>query len=118
MKVYFYKEKKTGKVIIADSLLESEDFILLKENVEDASLEKHIPIYEKENDKLIVKVGETSHPMLENHYIMWIALVANDKVDVHYLRPEDEPITSFPYEEGATIYAYCNIHGLWKANIK
>ncbi len=118
MNVYFYKEKNTGNVIVSKNILDDENFILLKVNDEDASLEKHVPIYEIEENKLIVKVGEILHPMIENHYIMWIALVSKNEIVIHYLKPEDDPVTEFEYKEKATIYAYCNVHGLWKSSVK
>lgn len=45
-------------------------------NKVDASLEKHVPVVIKENGKIRVEVGSTLHPMLPEHYIEWIALVA------------------------------------------
>lgn len=79
----------------------------------DASLEKHVPIYEKENDNIIVKVGEVEHPMTEEHYIMFIALVSDDKVSIVRLGPTDKPEAVFKYIKGSKIYEYCNLHGLW-----
>lgn len=87
---------------------------LLIANTEDAALEKHVPIYEIDNNEIIVKVGEVIHPMEEKHYIMWISLVTDDKVIRVNLKPGDEPIIRLPYVKGAIIYEYCNLHGLWK----
>ena len=56
--------------------------------------------------------------MEEKHYIMWISLVSDDKVIRVDLNPGDEPVVRFPYIEGAIIYEYCNLHGLWKNTIK
>ena len=87
---------------------------LLIANMVDASLEKHVPIYEIDNDQIIVKVGEIIHPMEEKHYIMWISLVTDNKVIRVNLMPGDEPIIRLPHVKGAIIYEYCNLHGLWK----
>ena len=87
-------------------------------NTKDAALEKHIPIYEIENNEVIVKVGEVIHPMEEKHYIMWISLVTDDKIIRVDLKPGDEPIVRLPYIKDSIIYEYCNLHGLWKNNIK
>lgn len=87
---------------------------LLVANTIDASLEKHVPIYEIDNNEIIVKVGEVIHPMEEKHYIMWISLVTDDKIIRVNLKPGDEPIIKLPYVKGSIIYEYCNLHGLWK----
>ena len=91
---------------------------LLVANTTDAALEKHVPVYEINNNEIIVKVGETIHPMEEKHYIMWISLVTDDRVIRVELKPGDEPIVRLPYIKGATIYEYCNLHGLWKNTVE
>lgn len=83
-------------------------------NTTDAAVEKHVPVYEKIEDEIIVKVGEVEHPMEKEHYIMWIAQVTQNKVTKVKLYPEQETQTRFPYIAGSTLYAYCNKHGLWK----
>jgi len=83
-------------------------------NTTDGATEKHVPVYEIDNNEIIVKVGEVIHPMEEKHYIMWISLVTDDKVIRVNLKPGDEPIIRLPYVKGAIIYEYCNLHGLWK----
>ena len=55
--------------------------------------------------------------MVEEHYIMWIAVVKGNKIVRLDLKPTDEPKATFNYEENSTIYAYCNLHGLWKKEI-
>ena len=91
---------------------------LLVANTTDAALEKHVPVYEINNDEIIVKVGETIHPMEEKHYIMWISLVTDDRVIRVDLKPGDEPIVKLPYIKDAIIYEYCNLHGLWKNTVE
>ena len=91
---------------------------LLVANTVDAAVEKHVPVYKKEDDKIIVSVGEVIHPMIEEHYIMWIALVSNNKVTRVDLLPNEAPEAVFNYVENAEIYAYCNLHGLWKATVE
>ncbi len=90
----------------------------LTANTVDAATEKHVPVYEVNGDEMIVRVGEVSHPMEENHYIMWIALVEETKTTRVSLKPGDVPEVKFPYVKGASIYAYCNLHGLWKSEVK
>ena len=90
----------------------------LEANTVDAAVEKHIPVYEKVEDELVVRVGEIEHPMEKDHYIMWIAQVTENKVTRVKLYPEQSTETRFPYIPGSTLYAYCNKHGLWKTTIK
>ena len=56
--------------------------------------------------------------MEKEHYIMWIAQVSDNKVTHVRLYPEQATQTRLPYIKGATLYAYCNKHGLWKTTIK
>ena len=86
-------------------------------NTTDASVEKHIPVYEKVEDELVVRVGEVEHPMEKDHYIMWIAQVTENRTTRVRLYPEQATETRFPYIPGAMLYAYCNKHGLWKTKI-
>lgn len=90
----------------------------LTANTTDATTEKHLPVFEKVGNEIVVKVGEIDHPMDEDHYIMWIAQVSDDKIIRQNLAPSDAPEAKFPYAEGATIYAYCNKHGLWKSTVE
>ena len=84
----------------------------------DAAVEKHVPVYEKVEDEIVVKVGEVEHPMEKEHYIMWIAQVSENRTTRVRLYPEQATETRFPYIPGATLYAYCNKHGLWKTIVE
>lgn len=86
----------------------------LEANVTDASQEKHVPVVTKEAGKLRVTVGAVLHPMLPEHSIEWIALVADGKVEFRFLKPGDEPVAEFSDVKTGEIYEYCNLHGLWK----
>lgn len=91
---------------------------LLKENSVEASKEKHIPVIEKLNGEIVVKVGSVTHPMLEEHYIEWIELITENKVYRKHLKPGEEPVAHFKIcdsIEHFTAREYCNVHGLWKA---
>lgn len=87
----------------------------LEANSTDAATEKHVPVVTKEGGKIKVAVGSTLHPMLPEHHIEWIALVSGDKVEFRYLKPGEEPKAEFDAVESGTVYEYCNLHGLWKA---
>ena len=90
---------------------------LLKEKTEDVGSEKHVPVLEKSNGKVKVKVGSVPHPMEDKHWIEWIELVADGKVYRKFLNPGDSPEADFEIEaENITAREYCNIHGLWKTS--
>ena len=86
-------------------------------NSVDASLEKHVPYTDIEEDMVYVKVGEVDHPMTEEHYITWVAAVYDDSILKYTFKPGEVPEAVFDYEEGMVIYAYCNLHGLWKKEL-
>ena len=94
-----------------------ENMQLLEANTTDAAVEKHVPVVRLERDGHVIRVnvGEADHPMVDEHYIEWIAYEADDRLEVHYLAQNDMPSTFFAgASEHGTIYAYCNLHGLWK----
>ena len=93
-----------------------QDMVELKANTTDAALEKHVPVVTKEGGKVKAQVGSTLHPMLPEHYIQWIALVSGDRADFKFLEPGGQPIAEFADAASGTVYEYCNLHGLWKAD--
>jgi superoxide reductase len=93
-----------------------QDMTKLTANSTDAAQEKHVPVVTKESGKIKVTVGSTLHPMLPEHHIEWIALVSGDRVELKYLHPGMQPVAEFENAESGTAYAYCNLHGLWKAD--
>ncbi|HHW01838.1 MAG TPA: desulfoferrodoxin [Thermoanaerobacterales bacterium] len=90
----------------------------LRANTTEASTEKHIPVATRKDGKIYVGVGSTPHPMTEGHYIEWIAVVSDDGTERISLSPTDEPKAVFCDKNNADVYAYCNLHGLWKAEVK
>ncbi|MBH1941733.1 desulfoferrodoxin [Mobilitalea sibirica] len=87
----------------------------LDANTTDAAQEKHVPVVVKEDGKIKATVGSVLHPSQPEHYIEWIALVTDDKVLLNYLEPGMEPKAEFEEVASGTVYEYCNLHGLWKA---
>ncbi|MCD8189399.1 MAG: desulfoferrodoxin [Clostridiales bacterium] len=84
----------------------------------DAATEKHVPAYKVEGNLVQVNVGSVDHPMLPEHYIEWIALKTTQGVQLKYLAPGEKPAATFALSEGDAVeevYAYCNLHSLWKA---
>ncbi|HIU26034.1 MAG TPA: desulfoferrodoxin [Candidatus Copromorpha excrementigallinarum] len=86
-------------------------------NTTDAAQEKHVPAVEQNGDHVKVTVGSVEHPMAEEHYIEWICLKTNKGSQFKYLKPGEKPAAEFDLCDDAVeeVYAYCNLHGLWKA---
>lgn len=87
-------------------------------NTTDAAVEKHVPVYQVEGNTVSVTVGSVDHPMLAAHYIEWISLQTKQGNQRKILKPNDAPKACFALCEGdavEVVYAYCNLHGLWKA---
>ena len=83
----------------------------------EASVEKHIPVYEVKDGIVEVVVGSVEHPMLEEHYIEWILLQTKEGNQRKALSPGMAPKACFALTEGDEVvaaYAYCNLHSLWK----
>ena len=89
---------------------------LLVENTVDAAKEKHVPVIEKVDGGVKVKVGSVAHPMEESHYIEWVEIIADGEAYRQFLNPGEAPEATFCIEaEQITAREYCNLHGLWKA---
>ena len=87
----------------------------LKANTVDAAKEKHVPVIEKIDGGVKVKVGDVPHPMEEKHYIQWIEVIADGKTYIQFLKPGAVPEAVFNIEaDSITAREYCNLHGLWK----
>lgn len=91
-----------------------ENMAVLVPNSEDAAVEKHVPNYEIVEDEVYVTVN---HVMEKDHFIEFLALATDEKTYVERLYPEMDAAVRFKYVKGATLYAYCNKHGLWKKEI-
>jgi len=81
----------------------------------DEGKEKHVPVIEKIDGGIKVKIGSVPHPMEEKHHIEWIEIIANGRAYRHFLNPGDAPEATFNIEvDEVTAREHCNIHGLWK----
>ncbi|MBQ1194408.1 MAG: hypothetical protein IIX45_09910, partial [Lachnospiraceae bacterium] len=61
----------------------------------DGAHEKHVPVVTVDGDKVTVEVGSVEHPMVEAHYIQWIAIETtrgSQKVKLEYT---DKPRAEF-----------------------
>ena len=117
-----YKCEVCGNIIevlhtgIGELVCCGKPMVLQKENTTDAAVEKHIPVIEKTEKGLRIKISSVEHPMEEKHYIEWVELLANGKAYKKFLKPGDKPEAEFCVQaEEVTARAYCNLHGLWKA---
>lgn len=91
-------------------------------NTTDAAQEKHVPVpeFDKVGAKVTVKVGSTAHPMTAEHFIEWIHLQTKKGAQMCHLTPDSAPEAVFqlaPGDEPVAVFAYCNLHGLWKADV-
>ena len=91
----------------------------LEPGVVEASHEKHIPVVEVQGEKVFVNVGSVDHPMTEEHSILWVYLQTDKGGYRKNLEPGKEPkaVFSLNDEKPVAVYAYCNLHGLWKSEI-
>ncbi len=102
-----------GKLICCNKPMKN-----VEEKYEDTGMEKHVPIIERTEKGIKVKVGSIEHPMESNHYIEWIEVVSEEQTCKKFLKPGEKPEAEFNIkDEGLIVRAYCNIHGLWSVKI-
>ena len=86
----------------------------------DGAMEKHVPVVKAEGDVIRACVGEVTHPMTEEHSIGWVYLETEKGGQRVCLKAGEEPQAEFVVAEGdrpVAAYAWCNLHGFWKAEI-
>ena len=117
----FYKCNKCGKIIAVlhdtpvPTMCCGEAMTELTANTTDAAQEKHVPVIIRENGEITARVGSVDHPMIPEHYIEFIAFETDNGFRIAYLKPGEEPAAKIiPGENVKAVYAYCNLHGLWK----
>lgn len=87
-------------------------------NTKEAATEKHLPVWKVEGNIVKVSVGSVAHPMLDVHFIEWVSIQTKTGNQRKVLKPGDVPEVCFSICEGdevEAVYAYCNLHGLWKS---
>lgn len=92
----------------------------LTANTTDAAQEKHVPQVTVDGKKISVQVGSVEHPMTEAHLIQWIYLQTKRGGQYVHLTASDKPVAEFIVaddDEPIAAYEFCNLHGLWKADI-
>lgn len=88
-------------------------------NTVDAAQEKHVPVVTVEGNMVTVKVGSAEHPMTEAHLINWIYIETEKGGQRKVLQAGEAPEAKFALvdDKAVAAYAYCNLHGLWVAEI-
>lgn len=123
----FFFCKRCGNVVvkIVDSgvipVCCGEEMIELTPNITDGAGEKHLPVIEHiDKCNFRVKVGSEPHPMTKEHHIVFIYVETENGGQLRYLDPEGKPEAEFCLckDKPVAIYEYCNIHGLWKTDLK
>jgi superoxide reductase len=88
--------------------------ILQQEKTADQGKEKHVPIVEKSEKGIMVRVGSIPHPMEEKHYLEWVEVRDGENVCIRGFKPGEKPETEFCCTDtNVKARAYCNVHGLW-----
>lgn len=96
-----------------------EQMVEMVPNTSDGAGEKHVPVVTVDGSTVKVNVGEVDHPMTEAHYIPWIVVETCCGVYRKNLKPGDAPTATFEIGgmKAKAVYAYCNLHGLWKTEL-
>ena len=90
-------------------------------NTVEASAEKHLPVVtEVMADSISVKVGSALHPMENEHHIAFVYVETERVGQRKCLKAGEEPKLKFCFanDKPIAVFAYCNLHGLWKTEIK
>ena len=96
-----------------------ENMTELVANTEEASVEKHLPDVTVSGDSINVQVGSAPHPMLEAHHITFVFVETEHGNQLKSFEIGDEPKAAFNFlgDKPVAVYAYCNLHGLWKTEV-
>lgn len=122
MKMRFYQCKVCGKLIVVLSQEDipteccGEAMTEVVPNKTDGAVEKHVPEYEIDGNKVYVRVGVLPHPMTDAHSINWVCLRTKQGFQFKELKPDDAPVVTFAISKKdrvEQVYSFCNIHGLW-----
>mgnify|MGYP000427219866 CR=1 FL=1 len=122
----FFKCKECGNVVglVVDAGVNVDccggKMVELIPNTTEAAVEKHLPVVEVIGDVVKVNVGSVDHPMIPEHYIEWIYIETEKGGQRKNLSPGEEPRAVFVLKDDKVlaVYEYCNLHGLWKTEVK
>lgn len=114
----FYQCEECKKVIISKEELALAGWKEVIPCSTEAAVEKHVPVVTKKCKQVKIDVGSVAHPMSEEHLIEWVAIETEQGYQVKYLTANGAPVSAFTLADNdkfVAAYAYCNLHGLWKA---
>ena len=126
MEMKFYKCEKCGNSVAyvnasgAKVVCCGDPMTEMVPKTADSATEKHVPVVKVDGNIVTVTVGSTLHPMAEEHSIQWICLQTAEGNQRKALAPGQEPVATFaitPGDKVVAAYEYCNLHGLWKAEV-
>ncbi|EJO19296.1 putative superoxide reductase [Selenomonas sp. FOBRC6] len=126
MSVFYVADKKHMIEVYGDEVLDltcaGAPLKAIVPNTVDAAKEKHVPVatYDATKNEVHVTVGSVAHPMTEEHLIEYIILVTKKGVQRVDLTATNAPEVTFRLMDGDTpvkVLEYCNLHGLWQAEI-
>ena len=98
----------------------SEKMKELVPNTVEASVEKHLPVVTVSGDGINVKVGGVAHPMEDAHNISFVYVETEKGGQRKSLKIGEAPDLTFSFadDKPVAVYAYCNLHGLWKTEVQ
>jgi len=96
-----------------------EEMTELVPNSTGASEEKHMPAVTGSGDSISVQVGSAAHPMEEGHHIEFVFVETTRGGQRKRLTVGGAPTAAFLFSDDkpVAVYAYCNLHGLWKLEV-
>ena len=118
MSLKIYQCEACKKTVISATELKLAGWNEMVAGSTDAAKEKHVPVVTKKCKQVKVDVGSVAHPMSEEHLIEWVAIETEQGYQVKYLKAGQTPVCTFTLADGdvlKAVYAYCNLHGLWKS---
>ena len=88
-------------------------------NTVEASAEKHLPAVTVSGDSINVQIGSVPHPMEDAHHITFVYVETELGGQRKCLKAGEEPKLAFKFtnDKPIAVYAYCNLHGLWKTEV-
>ena len=115
-----YECKECKKTLVSLEELKLDGWVEMVAGSTDAAQEKHVPVVTKKCKMVKVDVGSVAHPMTAEHLIEWVALETEQGYQLKKLSAEVAPACTFTLADGdkaVAVYAYCNLHGLWKTDL-
>lgn len=118
--MYFFKDENEHFFVQLDKEQSKTSLKLIEEKEHSGDSEKHLPLIQIEGQKVKVKVGDIMHPMTNEHHISLVYLKTKKGGQYQLLPLTSTPIVEFYLvdDEIESVYIYCNLHGLWKKDIK